>query len=933
MPNLIIERGREKGVTLALKANAENVVGRDPATVQLVISDVAASRRHFQIFERGGKWFVTDLGSRNGTFLNEEKVEGDIELAAGDRVQVGETVFSFLEEEKAEAGKAGGLQGREIGGYEIMERIGRGGMGTVYKARQKSMNRIVALKFLSPKLSSNPAFVNQFRAEARAAGQLNHPNVVQALDVFELNGLHCFSMEFMEGGCVQDLLSKRDDSRLPWEEAMPILLDATRGLVFAEKRGIIHRDIKPDNLMLTSEQKVKIGDLGLAKSAEDGDQGGTGIFGTPHFIAPEQAQGKPVNHAADIYSLGATLYRVVGGRTPFSGSTVKEILKAQINDPHKPMTELVPDFPKDLSAIIDKMMAKKVEDRYQSAAKLLEDLEAFMLAHHIEMAGGVKSRKPFLIGMGVLVVALGGVIYWAVTKPKEKGDKELVYVPSTAPVAQTGPVKTPEEIQAEFDQAAQIAFLSIKTDDATLGPVSLEKKDEFTKVAERYGKLRTLHPNARKHVGEAATRAKEIKEKLTELEQQKREVLDKATAWWTKTKSDIDAAVSSRNWAEAMRLASLALKSAEWPTHKPHCPPNAESFLTQVQPTSIAAATTMLSDKQQRATKLISERSYRDGIKELTDFETEFESQVKAVAGNQIDDGGRFAQLFDQAKTWRLKQQETLTGLLQKELEADKKVFVDAYLSVRHRSAGEADTTNKVFDYKFAEAAQDLRAATDGKLLTYVYRDRAEAKIAALGRMQAAFDEFVKLVAERKLFAGGEEIKGMPGMEAGTKALFDGERGANGREIFMLRALSSGGSSKTQRSWSDLTPNDLFRVFLRPKMDKLPPELAASLSVMFAELGDEDATGELIDRAKSGGLDEPGARAELTAIQGFTHISKLESANPADVKAAVNTWRGMNSKTDFFILYDGRPAAEITDPLFAEEATERFMANWGAKVQ
>src|SRR5262245_8550403 len=250
-------------------------------------------------------------------------------------------------------------------------------MGTVFKAKQISLNRVIALKVLASKFAKDPKFVEKFVSEARAAGQLNHPNVVQVFDVGQLGGLHFFSMELMEGGCVQDLLSAAPEGRLTWQEAMPLIIDSVRGLVFAEKRGIIHRDIKPDNLMLTSEQKVKIGDLGLATSAEGEKE--KGIFGTPHFIAPEQAQGKELTHAADLYALGGTFYRMVTGKTPFSGSTVKEILRAQINDPHQPIPELVPDFPPELAAIVDRLMAKKIENRYQSATKLLEDLESFQL--------------------------------------------------------------------------------------------------------------------------------------------------------------------------------------------------------------------------------------------------------------------------------------------------------------------------------------------------------------------------------------------------------------------------------------------------------------------------------------------------------------------------------------------------------------------------
>ena len=169
MPSLVIERGQEKGFSFPLQPGQPTVIGRDPAN-QVIISDPAASRRHFQIRQNGGVWMVSDLGSRNSTYVNEEPLVKEHTLAFGDRIQVGETVFSFLAEDQSAKGQAGGLAGKDIAGYKILERVGRGGMGTVYKARQISLNRIVALKILSSKYASDPGFVEQFVAEARSAG-------------------------------------------------------------------------------------------------------------------------------------------------------------------------------------------------------------------------------------------------------------------------------------------------------------------------------------------------------------------------------------------------------------------------------------------------------------------------------------------------------------------------------------------------------------------------------------------------------------------------------------------------------------------------------------------------------------------------------------------------------------------------------------------
>ncbi|MCG3133645.1 MAG: Serine/threonine-protein kinase PknD [Planctomycetes bacterium] len=929
MPNLIVERGREKGLSFEISAGTEFVVGRDPDTVQAVISDVAASRRHFSISQKDGRWVLADLQSRNGTYLNETAVDGETPLAIGDRIQVGETVFSFLEEEKAE-GK-GGLAGKEIGGYEILTRIGRGGMGTVYKARQKSLNRLVALKFLSPKLGSNPAFVNQFYAEARAAGQLNHPNVVQVFDVGQLAGLYYFSMEFMEGGAVQDLLTKSENSRLTWDQALPILMDAARGLAFAEKRGIIHRDIKPDNLMLTVENKVKIGDLGLAKSAEDKGSGETGIFGTPHFIAPEQAQGKDVTHAADIYSLGASFYRIVSGRTAFSGKTVKEILKAQINEPHKPLVQEIEGFPPDLAAIVDKMMAKKVEDRYQSASKLIEDLEAFQLAHQIELAGGIKSRKPYIIAATVVGLVAAGFVVWAVTKPPEI-KKETVRETSVIRIGTTGPTVTPEQLQAQKNGAAENAILRIQVKEGPLGPIAIdgEKKQRWLDLAKEYDGIRAAHPEASAAITKkAADRAGEIRGQLELLEREKTEVIDKAKAWWKSTDDAVRGGLAAKRWGAAIHAASAALASEEWKRFEPHCPPDARSFLSGVEAQAFTAVNEDLAAAQKQADADTADGRPKKALADLAAWEEALRAQIQSQGTDRLGDA-KYATVLENAVMNRTRRQEALTKSLNDALDADKALFVDAYLAVRHLPRAADDTGGPVFNFQFGEAAKQLRAATEGKLRSWIYRERCEAKIASLEQAQAAFEAWINLLGEKKIYNGGEEIRGLPGVEAGTRILFDGERPPTTTELNVLRVIGSAGSAKTQRVWADFTPSELHRTMIAPKLDKLPQDLALSMARMFAELAEADAMGELLERAGPS-ADAVALRAEFNALSAFAIIAKGEPGPVEQVTRMVENWRLAHHRSDTYILLDGRPGADMPKHLFAEEDIGRFLANWGEK--
>jgi hypothetical protein len=299
-----------------------------------------------------------------------------------------------------------------LGGYQVLQELGRGGMGAVYLARQLSLNRNVALKVMKPQWASNATFVARFTREAYAAAQLTHHNVVQIYDFGEDKGTTYFSMEFVEGQTLGALI--REKSRLDVEEAVGYVLQAARGLKYAHDQSMIHRDIKPENLLLNQQGVVKVADLGLVKTPEAaeadeaasagnassvnaGDErsgAGSGqitqanvAIGTPAYMSPEQAKNAAhVDARADIYSLGCTLYVMVTGRPPFEGRTVLEILSKHKTQPITPPEMVVKRVPKSLSAIILKMVAKKPEDRYASLSEVIAALEGFL---------GVSSTGPF----------------------------------------------------------------------------------------------------------------------------------------------------------------------------------------------------------------------------------------------------------------------------------------------------------------------------------------------------------------------------------------------------------------------------------------------------------------------------------------------------------------------------------------------------------
>jgi len=266
-----------------------------------------------------------------------------------------------------------------IAGFEILEKVGQGGMGAVFRARQISMDRVVALKILPPKLAQDPIFKQRFLHEAKLSAKLSHLNIINGIDCGEQGGYTFFAMEFVDGKTVKQLL--KDKPKLDPEEAFDIVYQIVEALVYAESHTLIHRDIKPDNIMMTTSGTAKLCDLGLAKQTEKAEdanltQAGQAV-GTPHYISPEQARGdKNVDTRSDIYSLGGTFYHMLTGRTPFDAPTGAAVMALHITDETKNPCDNDSLIPTGYGEIISKMMAKSAADRYSSAAALLEELDA-----------------------------------------------------------------------------------------------------------------------------------------------------------------------------------------------------------------------------------------------------------------------------------------------------------------------------------------------------------------------------------------------------------------------------------------------------------------------------------------------------------------------------------------------------------------------------
>ena len=269
----------------------------------------------------------------------------------------------------------GDLVGATLGDFTIERLLGRGGMGEVYLARQKSLGRQVALKVLRPDLVANPTTVARFKTEARAAARISHPNIVHIYAFDSVGDVRFIAMEYAPGINLREYLSKH--GKLPLSVAMPIMLQTARAVGAAADRGLVHRDIKPENILLTKNQLIKVADFGLCHDQEDHSnltKPGT-TMGTPLYMSPEQCQGKALDHRSDFYSLGVTYFHMLAGEPPFQSDLPLALALKHINEPPPDLGLARPDLPPELIATVMRLLSKSPADRHQNAAELIDDLE------------------------------------------------------------------------------------------------------------------------------------------------------------------------------------------------------------------------------------------------------------------------------------------------------------------------------------------------------------------------------------------------------------------------------------------------------------------------------------------------------------------------------------------------------------------------------
>jgi serine/threonine-protein kinase len=335
------------------------------------------------------------------------------------------------------------LTGRALGDFQILRRLGQGGMGQVYLAEQISLKRKVALKLLRPDLAANETSLKRFQVEAENVARATHANIVQVYAIDERDGVHFMALEYIEGRNLREFIDKKGppDALV----GLGIMRQVAAALNRASELGIIHRDIKPENILITRTGEVKVADFGLSRVFAEGIQPlsltkSDVTMGTPLYMSPEQVENRPVDPRTDIYSFGVTCYHMFAGQPPFRGQTPFEVAVQHVQKEPQPLTEIRPDLPADLCAIVHKMMAKKPEERYQTCREIVRDTARLRdvlvgvssgLTSPLQLSGSgpLEGSLPSLsrgfpwrlTGVALVVLALAGGLYlgWARNQPAQ----------------------------------------------------------------------------------------------------------------------------------------------------------------------------------------------------------------------------------------------------------------------------------------------------------------------------------------------------------------------------------------------------------------------------------------------------------------------------------------------------------------------------------
>ena len=410
MAKLRVVDGPMTGTEFTLDG-AHAVAGRH-INCDLPIPDPRVSRNHAEFIPTiDGHYTIMDLGSANGTTMNGISLPPRTprQLSAGDEIRMGQNTYRYFSGDAL-------IPDIEIPGFILEDILAEGGMGSICKVRQIDTNQMVAIKILHPEYARRQEFVNRFIQEARAAGRLSHPNIVKVFNVGKTaNGRYYFTMELVKGSTLTQRIPSLDR-----KSALTMFMDIADALDYAHKRGIVHRDIKPDNILIGDNGEAKLTDLGIAVlDAKDMQHSGQRVLGTPHYMSPEQASGKPMTCLTDIYSLGATFYHVLSGNPLFDAPSPEQVMIKHVRERPVPLLGLASDIPEHLADIVDRCLEKDPAKRFPSAAALRDALADALAKQYPGIVAPpeplpqapIKARWPVLVAILLVVCTLIAVYF------------------------------------------------------------------------------------------------------------------------------------------------------------------------------------------------------------------------------------------------------------------------------------------------------------------------------------------------------------------------------------------------------------------------------------------------------------------------------------------------------------------------------------------
>ena len=362
------------------------------------------------------------------------------------------------------------LIGQTVGKYQVIENIGRGGMAEVYKAYQETLDRYVAIKVMHSFLADEKGFLGRFRREARAMAALNHPNIVGVYDFDVFEEMYYIVMEFVSGGTLKDLIESMSgqDESLPLSVSTRVVLEVADALAYAHGRGMVHRDIKPGNIMLTEEGRAVLTDFGIAKILSGPTFTATGaMVGTPAYMSPEQGLGKPGDERSDLYALGVLFYQLATGRLPFDADTPLAVILKHVNEPVPTPTDLNDDIPEAIQSVIVKAMAKDPEERYQSANEMIQSLQEAAKASDLDLAAAA-----FITGAERQTPP-------PPPRPDTAADATRMAPAAATMMASQAPIAADATQLAPAQDAAGMTEVVVPPAPAAAGPVTKEKKSRL----------------------------------------------------------------------------------------------------------------------------------------------------------------------------------------------------------------------------------------------------------------------------------------------------------------------------------------------------------------------------------------------------------------------------------------------------------------------